>query len=107
MKVMEIRDHSSAAPKKSKARKIIAVGLGLTLSFCVGAYIGHTAGQEVKTVERQQIHYVQEGETLWDIAAGISGDDQDIRKVIYDLAKLNDIAPDADLKVGQKIVIAK
>ncbi|WP_366926062.1 LysM domain-containing protein, partial [uncultured Megasphaera sp.] len=52
-------------------------------------------------------HYVEEGETLWDIAAGLSSDEQDIREVIYDLAKLNNIAPDADLKVGQKIVIAK
>lgn len=61
MKVMEIRDHHSAAPKESKLRKLITIGLGLALSFGIGAYIGHTASQEIKTVERQQIHYVQEG----------------------------------------------
>lgn len=29
MKVMEIRDHHSAAPKESKLRKLITIGLGL------------------------------------------------------------------------------
>lgn len=52
MKVMEIRDHHSAAPKESKLRKLITIGLGLALSFGIGAYIGHTASQEIKTVER-------------------------------------------------------
>jgi len=40
MKVMEIRDHHSAAPKESKLRKLITIGLGLALSFGIGAYIG-------------------------------------------------------------------
>ena len=46
-------------------------------------------------------------ETLWDIASELASDEQDVREVVYDLQKLNGIAPDADLKVGQKIVIAK
>lgn len=105
MKVMEIRDHSSAAPKKSKVRKIIAVGLGLTLSFCVGAYIGHTASQEVKTVERQQIHYVQEGETLWDIAGGVASNHDDIRRIIWKIQRDNDIGGNEDIQPGQRLII--
>lgn len=50
MKVMEIRDHHSAAPKESKLRKLITIGLGLALSFGIGAYIGHTASQEANDI---------------------------------------------------------
>lgn len=105
MKVMEIRDHHSAAPKKSKAHKIIAVGLGLTLSFCVGAYIGHTASQEVKTMERQQIHYVQEGETLWDIAGGVASTHDDIRRIVWEIQEANDIGGNEDIQPGQRLII--
>lgn len=105
MKVMEIRDHHSAAPKKSKARRIITVGLGLALSFCIGAYIGHTAGQEVKTVERQQIHYVQEGETLWDIAGGVASNHDDIRRIIWKIQRDNGIGGNEDIQPGQRLII--
>lgn len=105
MKAMEIRDHHSAAPKKSKARRIITVGLGLALSFCIGAYIGHTAGQEVKTVERQQIHYVQEGETLWDIAGGVASNHDDIRRIIWKIQRDNDIGGNEDIQPGQRLII--
>lgn len=106
MKVMEIRDHSSAAPKKSKVRKIIAVGLGLTLSFCVGAYIGHTASQEVRAVERQQqVHYVEEGETLWDIAGSVASEQDDIRRIIWEIQKNNGIGGNDKLQPGQRLII--
>ena len=106
MKVMEIRDHSSAAPKKSKVRRIITVGLGLTLSFCVGAYIGHTASQEVRAVERQQqVHYVEEGETLWDIAGGVASNNDDIRRIIWKIQRDNDIGGNEDIQPGQRLII--
>lgn len=105
MKVMEIRDHHSAALKKSKDRRIITVGLGLALSLCIGAYIGHTASQEVKTVERQQIHYVQEGETLWDIAGGVASNHDDIRRIIWKIQRDNDIGGNEDIQPGQRLII--
>ena len=105
MKVMEIRDHHSAAPKKSKDRRIITVGLGLALSLCIGAYIGHTASQEVKTMERQQIHYVQEGETLWDIAGGVASNHDDIRRIIWKIQRDNDIGGNEDIQPGQRLII--
>lgn len=105
MKVMEIRDHHSAALKKSKDRRIITVGLGLALSLCIGAYIGHTASQEVKTVERQQIHYVQEGETLWDIAGGVASNHDDIRRIIWKIQRDNGIGGNEDIQPGQRLII--
>ena len=112
MKAIEIRDHMPKGKRHDrKLFKRIASAIVFTLALAtacgVGWYAGAKLAYEQKTEGISKVHYVEEGETLWDIAAGISGDDQDIRKVIYDLAKLNDIAPDADLKVGQKIVITK
>lgn len=105
MKVMEIRDHRSAAPKESKVRKMITIGLGLVLSFGIGAYIGHTASEEVKTVERQQIHYVQEGETLWDIAGGVASNHDDIRRIVWEIQEANDIGGNEDIQPGQRLII--
>lgn len=106
MKVMEIRDHHSAAPKKSKDRRIITVGLGLALSLCIGAYIGHTASQEVKGVGRQQqAHYVEEGETLWDIAGSVASEQDDIRRIIWEIQKDNGIGGNDKLQPGQRLII--
>lgn len=111
MKAIEIRDHMPEKRHNRKLFKRIASAVAFTLALAtacgIGWYAGAKLAYEQKASEIQKIHYVEEGETLWDIAAGMSNDEQDIRKVIYDLAKLNNIAPDADLKVGQKIVIAK
>lgn len=113
MKAIEIRDHAPEGNRhERKLFKRMASAVAFTLALAtacgVGWYAGAKLAYEQKAAEISKVHYVEEGETLWDIAAGISGGYvPDIRKVIYDLAKLNDIAPDADLKVGQKIVIAK
>lgn len=112
MKAIEIRDHILEEKRHNrKLFKRVASAVAFTLALAtacgIGWYAGAKLAYEQKAAEISKVHYVEEGETLWDIAAGLSSDDQDIRKVIYDLAKLNNIAPDADLKVGQKIVIAK
>jgi hypothetical protein len=112
MKAIEIRGHAPEGKRRDrKLFKRIASAIVFTLVLAtacgIGWYAGAKLAYEQKASEIQKIHYVEEGETLWDIAAGLSSDEQDIREVIYDLAKLNDIAPDSDLKVGQKIVIVK
>ena len=112
MKAIEIRDHVPEGNRHDrKLFKRIASAIVFTLALAtacgIGWYAGAKLAYEQKAAEISKVHYVEEGETLWDIAAGLSSDEQDIREVIYDLAKLNNIAPDADLKVGQKIVIAK
>lgn len=112
MKAIEIRDHVPEEKRhERKLFKRIASAIAFTLALAtacgIGWYAGAKLAYEQKASEIQKIHYVQEGETLWDIASGLAGDEQDVREVVYDLQKLNNIAPDADLKVGQKIVIAK
>lgn len=66
MKVMEIRDHSSAAPKKS---------------------------------------YVEEGETLWDIAGSVASEQDDIRRIIWEIQEANDIGGNEDIQPGQRLII--
>ena len=112
MKAIEIRDHVPEGNRHDrKLFKRIASAIVFTLALAtacgIGWYAGAKLAYEQKAAEISKVHYVEEGETLWDIAAGLAGDEQDVREVVYDLQKLNGIAPDADLKVGRKIVIAK
>lgn len=111
MKAIEIRDHMPEKRNNRKLFKRIAGAIAFTLALAtacgIGWYAGTRLAYEQKTAEISKVHYVEEGETLWDIAAELASDEQDVREVVYDLQKLNGIAPDADLKVGQKIVIAK
>lgn len=111
MKAIEIRDHTPEKRHDRKLFKRIAGAIAFTLALAtacgIGWYAGAKLAYEQKASEIQKIHYVEEGETLWDIASELASDEQDVREVVYDLQKLNDIAPDHGLKVGQKIVIAK
>lgn len=55
--------------------------------------------------ETQIIEYtVSSGQTLWDIAAEHKADDEDIRKYIYDIKKLNNMT-DSTIYPGQTIKI--
>lgn len=112
MKAIEVRDHRPEGKRRNrKLFKRIASAVAFTLALAtacgIGWYAGAKLAYEQKAAEISKVHYVEEGETLWDIASELAGDEQDVREVVYDLQKLNNIAPDADLKVGQKIVIAK
>lgn len=112
MKAIEIRDHMPEGKRHDrKFFKRIASAVAFTLALAtacgIGWYAGAKLAYEQKAAEISKVHYVEEGETLWDIASELASDEQDVREVVYDLQKLNGIAPDADLKVGQKIVIAK
>lgn len=94
--------------KETKCRRLHEAAtfcLGLALACSIGLYLGHSAGEAAHRAEMQRIHYVQSGETLWDIAAGITGDDEDIRQVIYRVQKENGIADDEDIHPGQRLVI--
>ncbi|WP_426595333.1 LysM peptidoglycan-binding domain-containing protein [Cellulomonas sp. McL0617] len=57
--------------------------------------------QAAQQVER---HVVQPGETMWQIASSIAGPGQDVRDVVLDLVRLNEL-PSAGLMAGQVIVV--
>lgn len=106
MKGREVRaHHGKIQPKWLRIREAITFCLGVTLACSIGIYIGHTAGKEAKQLKEQHIHYVQEGETLWDIASGIASDEEDIRQVIYEIQDVNNISGTDDLHPGQRLII--
>ncbi len=90
------------APRR-RLREAVTVCLALACS--IGISLGHTAGEETHNKEIQRIYCVQPGETLWDIAGSITGDDEDIRQVIYRIQKENNIADNEDIRPGQRLVI--
>jgi hypothetical protein len=49
-------------------------------------------------------HTVAPGETLWEIAESVAGPSDDVRDVVVDLVRLNEL-PDAGLMAGQVIVV--
>jgi LysM repeat protein len=49
-------------------------------------------------------HVVQPGDTVWQIAAGVAGTDQDVRDVVARIEHLNGIDGGA-LQIGQRLVV--
>ncbi len=76
----------------------VLVALGVTLLGTQAFADGPVSAQEV------QRHVVQPGETLWQIAESVATPSQDVRDVVVDLVRLNEL-PDAGLMAGQVIVV--
>jgi len=57
-------------------------------------------------VSAQQVerHVVQPGETMWQIATAVAEPGEDVRDVVFDLVRLNEL-PNAGLMAGQVIVV--
>ncbi|KRD41704.1 hypothetical protein ASE38_19325 [Cellulomonas sp. Root930] len=70
----------------------------ITLLGTQAAADGPAGAQEVVR------HVVAPGETLWEIAESIAAPTEDVRDVVFDLVRLNEL-PDAGLMAGQVIVL--
>ena len=77
---------------------MLVIGI-FTISSIFGAY--NASGLENR---RYVTIMVTSGDTLWDLAGQYGPKDQDVRKTIYDICKLNDISA-ADIYAGQYITI--
>ena len=77
----------------------VAVAL-VTLIASQASADGPVAAQEVVR------HVVQPGETLWQIAESVAAPSQDVRDVVVDLVRLNEL-PEAGLMAGQVIVVPR
>ena len=75
-----------------------AVVVLVTLISSQASADGPTAAQEVVR------HVVQPGETLWQIAESVAAPSEDVRDVVVDLVRLNEL-PEAGLMAGQVIVV--
>lgn len=110
MKKIEIRDHRPQKSKKSKLPGLIRAGLTFAVACGIGFAIGRASNVILPTAtlaaDNSQIHVVEDGETLWDIARPIAdAQGQDIREVIYEIQINNDLGPNPTLKPGQKLLV--
>lgn len=86
-----------------KKTKVMMIMAALLLGF--GFYIGHP-DEAVQAQNDAQIHIVQQGESLWDIARPIADErGEDIREVIFDLQVNNDLDENCNIRPGQRIII--
>lgn len=56
-----------------------------------------------KSYDRFATYYVENGDTLWEIAEKNNVNNKDVRKLIYEIRELNNI--DTMLYIGQEIII--
>lgn len=88
--------------KKRMFRKIRLICFAFLLVLTIAFIHNHITTDKV--VYTSFCKYVVEPkDTLWDIAHEYNFNNQDVRKVIYDIRKTNDIG--CDIYVGQVIII--
>ena len=84
--------------------------MNIVMAFGAGFYAGSGIGSIVQgptvAADSAEIHIVEDGETLWDIARDVADDrGQDIRETIYEIQINNGINEMDNLRPGQKITI--
>jgi nucleoid-associated protein YgaU len=57
----------------------------------------------IELYDWKRVHFVNRGETLWDIASEFSGDEYDTRLVVAAIKEVNGIG--AILKINQKLIL--
>ena len=81
---------------------VMAFGAG----FYAGSGIGSITQGPTVAADSAEIHIVEDGETLWDIARDVADDrGQDIRETIYEIQINNGINEADSLRPGQKVII--
>lgn len=110
MKKIEIRDHRPKQAKKSKIPGLIRTGLTFAVACGIGILIGRASNVILPTAtlaaDNSQIHVVEDGETLWDIARPVADAyGQDIREIIYLMEVNNGLDQNDTLTPGQRLII--
>ena len=89
-----------------RARRL-GVVLGLAVSVALGSWVGSAvAGDDqggLRLVGESSV-VVHPGDTLWSIAAAVTGEGDDVRAVVADIRELNEL-PDAVVVPGQVLVV--
>lgn len=93
-----------------KRKLIIVSPVRFLISICI--MVGLIVGIIIASLNQAQAEAynsykeieIEEGDTLWEIAAEHTDNNKDIREVIYDICKLNDIKA-GNIAAGDKIVV--
>lgn len=89
---------------KSKIRFTLFMTFAILIVFSVsGTIIGAFNAESLTKPVYSEIN-VQSGDTLWNLAQEFGPDSKDIRVVVHEICKINDITADS-IHPGQKILI--
>lgn len=89
--------------KSRTYRRIRSIALFVLLVFIVTSFINNlTTDKEIYT--REYAYTVVPGDTLWDIAKEYNYNDEDVRKIVYNIQRLNNIS-DSQIYSGQVLKI--
>ena len=89
---------------KSKFRFTLFMTIAMLMVFSLaGTLIGINDAESLTKATYTEIR-VQSGDTLWNLADKFGPDNKDIREIVYEICKVNDISADS-IYPGQKILI--
>jgi len=105
-------DASAARPAPSPASHLRLTTRGRVVLWVLAAAVlalvtllGSRAAADGPVAAQEVVrHVVQPGETMWQIAETVAGPSDDVRDVVVDLVRLNEL-PDSGLMAGQVIVV--
>jgi hypothetical protein len=86
----------------SRGRRVLVLLAVLVLVSLVLA--GRAVATSVADPAEVRTYTVSSGDTLWSIAAGITGSNEDVRDIVIDLKNMNRMAS-ADLRAGEQILL--
>lgn len=110
MRTMKVYDHQPEVKQTSKKGKVVRVAMTILFAFGIGVYAGTGIGNigqgPTVAADEADVHIVEDGETLWDIARSVAdARGQDIRETIYEIQINNGIGDNDNLQPGQCIII--
>ncbi|MGY1753667.1 LysM peptidoglycan-binding domain-containing protein [Blastococcus sp. SYSU D01042] len=97
-----------AAPglRLTRRARRLGVVLGLAVGVVLGSWVGSAVagGEEGLRLAGEVSVVVEQGDTLWSIAAAVAGDEEDVRAVVAEIRERNELR-DAALVPGQVLVL--
>lgn len=89
---------------KSKFRFTLFLSIAMVMVISLaGTLIGENHAESLTKPVYSEI-IIQSGDTLWNLAEEFGPDDKDVRQVVYEICKINDISADS-IYPGQTILI--
>ena len=89
---------------KSRLRFTLFMTIAILMMISItGTLIGANNAESLTKPVYTEI-LVQSGDTLWNLAREFGPDDQDVREVVYEICRINDISA-ASIYPGQTILI--
>jgi nucleoid-associated protein YgaU len=98
-------DHRRRVRLTARARRLVT-GLAVAVAVAAGAWVGGVVagGEQALELVGESRVVVQPGDTVWDIARSVAGDDQDVRAVVNAIERRNDLVG-GRLVPGQVLVL--